>query len=62
MLRPWPSGIPRQAPGRLRAVRVVKGGLGAEEPLEVAEVRRLKGKKILVGECGHASRTAKAAS
>jgi Fe-S oxidoreductase len=26
---------------------------------EVAEVRRLKGKKILVGECGHASRTAK---
>jgi len=26
---------------------------------EIAEVRRLKGKKILVGECGHASRTAK---
>jgi Fe-S oxidoreductase len=27
---------------------------------EIAEVRRLKGKKILIGECGHASRTAKA--
>lgn len=27
---------------------------------ELAEVRRLKGKKILIGECGHASRTAKA--
>jgi Fe-S oxidoreductase len=27
---------------------------------EIAEVRRLEGKKILVGECGHASRTAKA--
>jgi len=26
---------------------------------EIAECRRLKGKKILVGECGHASRTAK---
>jgi Fe-S oxidoreductase len=26
---------------------------------EVAEVRRLKGKKILIGECGHASRSAK---
>jgi len=27
---------------------------------EVAETRRLKGKKILIGECGHASRSAKA--
>jgi Fe-S oxidoreductase len=27
---------------------------------ELAEVRRLEGKKILIGECGHASRTAKA--
>ncbi len=27
---------------------------------EAAEVRRLKGKKILIGECGHASRSAKA--
>ncbi len=27
---------------------------------EIDEVRRLKGKKILIGECGHASRTAKA--
>ncbi|MBF0429998.1 MAG: (Fe-S)-binding protein [Fibrobacteria bacterium] len=26
---------------------------------EIDEVRRLKGKKILIGECGHASRTAK---
>jgi Fe-S oxidoreductase len=26
---------------------------------EIAETRRLKGKKILIGECGHASRTAK---
>ena len=26
---------------------------------EIAEVRRLKGRKILIGECGHASRTAK---
>jgi Fe-S oxidoreductase len=26
---------------------------------EIAECRRLKGKKILIGECGHASRTAK---
>ncbi len=26
---------------------------------EIAEVRRLKGKKILIGECGHASRSAK---
>jgi Fe-S oxidoreductase len=26
---------------------------------EVAELRRVKGKKILIGECGHASRTAK---
>jgi Fe-S oxidoreductase len=26
---------------------------------EVAEVRRLKGRKILIGECGHASRSAK---
>jgi Fe-S oxidoreductase len=27
--------------------------------MEVAEVQRLKGKKILIGECGHASRSAK---
>jgi Fe-S oxidoreductase len=27
---------------------------------EVAEVRRLKGRKVLIGECGHASRSAKA--
>ena len=27
---------------------------------EIAEVRRLKGKQILIGECGHASRSAKA--
>jgi len=34
--------------------------LGRIVQKEIAEVRRLRGKKILVGECGHASRTAKA--
>ncbi|MBN2326621.1 MAG: (Fe-S)-binding protein [Candidatus Omnitrophica bacterium] len=34
--------------------------LGRIVEKEIAETRRLKGKKILIGECGHASRSAKA--